>query len=212
MPSTESLLAFIVTAILLSLSPGPSNMYIMARSMSQGARGGITAAAGLAVGSFIYVLASAFGLAAVFIYSPLAFTTLKVLGGLYLLYLAWQYFHASGQTQINTHLRKRPGWRIFRQSIVVELSNPKTALFFIAFLPQFADGPTESFTQQLLLLGSLYAMIAFCCDLLVASIAGVLAKWLSGHPGAVRWQDRISGGLLGLLVSIILYEEWQSAE
>ena len=96
MPPAETLITFSLAALLLSISPGPSNLYIMARSVAQGHRAGIAAAGGMAVGSLIYVLASAFGITAIFIYSPLAYTLLKLGGALYLIYLGSRYFLSAG--------------------------------------------------------------------------------------------------------------------
>lgn len=115
-------------------------MYIMARSLSQGHQAGMAAAAGLAMGSVVYILLTALGLAAIFLYTPAAYVALKVAGAIYLLYLGWQYLrqpvldvNASGSSRTFTKTF------IFKQSIIVELTNPKTALFFLAFLPQFTN-------------------------------------------------------------------------
>ncbi len=210
MPSIEALLAFLVSATLLSLSPGPSNMYILARGVSQGPRAGYAAAGGLAIGSVIYVVASVLGIGALATWSPVVFSAVKIAGACYLLYLAWQYIKSDFSAVPQGRLPTMPNARIFRQSVIVELSNPKTALFFIAFLPQFADGSADTFHQQLLVLGILYTLIALCCDLFVATFAGWLGQWLSHHPSASLWQDRICAGLLGALGCYILYQESQS--
>ena len=208
MPSAETLAAFSVAAFLLCISPGPSNLYIMARSISQGHRAGIVAATGMAIGSVIYVLASAFGLAALFIYFPLAFSSVKLAGAGYLIYLALHYFklarHSQRQDKPVVQLRNTA---IFRQSIIVELTNPKTALFFIAFLPLFVDPARGQISLQLLVLGVVYAAIGLMCDLMVASLAGQIGKWLSQHADFSVWQNRIAAGLLFLLGAFILYQE-----
>ncbi|MBT1062242.1 LysE family translocator [Bowmanella sp. Y26] len=208
MPSLDILLTFSLAALLLSLSPGPSNLYIMARSLSQGHQAGVAAAGGLAIGSFIYVIATALGLAAIFKYSPLAYTLLKLAGAAYLIYLGISYLMAKpdGQPQ-QTRLKPWSKARIFRQSVVVELTNPKTALFFLAFLPQFVRPEAGSISSQLLVLGMVYMLIALCCDLLVALLSHKLGNWLSQHAQFPLWQDRISGGILLGLGALIGYEE-----
>ena len=119
MPSVDILLSFALAALLLSLSPGPSNLYIMARSISQGHVAGIAAACGMAVGSLVYVLATAFGLAAIFIYFPLAFMLLKLAGAAYLLYLGWVYLFSTKHSDVSkprVTIMTIP--RIFMQSII----------------------------------------------------------------------------------------------
>lgn len=208
MPSFETLFTFGAAALLLSLSPGPSNLYIMARSMGQGHQSGIAAAGGMAVGSFAYVFATALGLAAVFAYSPLAYLTVKLAGAAYLIYLGIQHIRSTSNTSVNSSSVKTMTMSsVFRQSVVVELTNPKTALFFLAFLPQFVDAQRTDVVMQLLVLGTVYAVIAFCSDLFVVLMSSTLGKWLSQHPMFVEWQDRISGGILLGLGAYIAFDE-----
>lgn len=208
MPSFETLFTFGAAALLLSLSPGPSNLYIMARSMGQGHQSGIAAAGGMAVGSFVYVFATALGLAAVFAYSPLAYLTVKLAGAAYLIYLGIQHIRSTSNTSVNSSSVKTMTMSsVFRQSVVVELTNPKTALFFLAFLPQFVDAQRTDVVMQLLVLGTVYAVIAFCSDLFVVLMSSTLGKWLSKHPMFVEWQDRISGGILLGLGAYIAFDE-----
>jgi threonine/homoserine/homoserine lactone efflux protein len=196
MPTFDTLLAFALASLLLSASPGPSNLYIMARSIDQGHRGGFAAAGGMAIGSLIYVLSTALGIAAIVKYSDLAFSLLKLTGGCYLIFLGMQYFRTTSTSTKLTHTNPSPLRLIFKQSVVVELTNPKTALFFLAFLPQFADANAGPLSPQLILLGMIYVVIALSCDLSVAILSGRLGHWLNQHPHLVRWQDRLSGSLL----------------
>ncbi len=208
MPSVETLLTFSLAALLLSLSPGPSNLYIMARSIGQGHQSGVAAASGMAVGSFIYVFATALGLAAIFKYSPTAYIIVKLLGASYLIYLGIQYIRsAPGAADNQTAIKRMSSSVIFKQSVVVELTNPKTALFFLAFLPQFVNPELNHVALQLVVLGTVYALIAFCSDLFVVFMSTQLGKWLSHHPVFVQWQDRVSGGILVGLGSYIVFDE-----
>lgn len=204
----DTLLTFAVAALLLSISPGPSNLYIMARSIAQGYQAGIAAAAGMALGTLIYIVATALGIAAIFNYSPMAYTLVKLFGAAYLVYLGISYIRASFQgIAEKPHVRTMTIARVFRQSIVVELTNPKTALFFLAFLPQFTQPEEGNLILQLTLLGLVYAVIAFCSDLTVVCLSGKLGKWLSGHPAFVVWQDRIAGSMLIGLGTYLAAEE-----
>lgn len=211
MISIDTLIAFSLAAALLSISPGPSNLYIMARTMTSGHRSGIAAASGMAVGSVIYVLVTALGLAAVFKYSPTAYTLLKLAGAGYLIYLGVQTIIASRQANVESpSVRQMTHKKVFNQSILVELTNPKTALFFLAFLPQFVDPEVGSVVMQLTVLGLIYTLIAFSSDLFVAFMSGQLGKWLAHHPLFITWQDRISGTILIGLGSFIGIEELSS--
>ncbi|WP_438864724.1 LysE family translocator [Neptunicella sp.] len=208
MLSADTIVTFGLAALLLSLSPGPSNLYIMARSINQGRKAGISAAAGLAVGSFIYVIATALGIATLFKYSPVAYTLIKLAGAGYLIFLGITYLRSSTHTADSVTTDSPLGFKpLFRQSIIVELTNPKTALFFIAFLPQFVTTDAGSVTTQLIQLGVLYALIALCCDLMVAILSGALGNWLSQHPMFSYWQDKVSGSILVSLGSYLGLEE-----
>lgn len=208
MPSIEILLTYSIASLLLCLSPGPSNLYIMARTMGHGYQSGIAAASGMALGSFIYVVATALGIAAIFSYSPIAYMTIKLAGAAYLIYLGVQHIRdansvATDSPKVNSMSRIA----VCKQSVIVELTNPKTALFFLAFLPQFVDPERTDVVAQLLVLGTLYALIAFCSDLFVVFMSSTLGKWLSQHPLFVRWQDRLSGGILVALGTFLAIEE-----
>lgn len=204
----DTLIAFILAATLLSLSPGPSNMYIMARSVAGGRSAGIACAAGMAVGSLLYVLATALGLAAVFVYSPGLFLAVKMLGAGYLIYLGITHLrNAPEQTESAQQEPKRSVKTLLRQSLIVELTNPKTALFFMAFLPQFASAEAGNIALQLTILGLIYTVIAFSCDVIVAALSGKLGKWMAQHPATGTWQDRVSAVILLLLGGAILVEE-----
>jgi threonine/homoserine/homoserine lactone efflux protein len=180
----------------------------MARTMTTGYGSGLATASGMAIGSMLYVLATAFGLAAVFTFFPTSYLILKLAGAAYLIYLGSVTLIHSGET-IGTKpkLRTYNNAQIFRQGIIVELTNPKTALFFIAFLPQFVDPVSGNVVLQLILLGMIYSLIAFSSDLLVIFISAQLGKWLSSHPAFTLWQDRISGAILISLGSYIALQQ-----
>ncbi|MFT5209271.1 MAG: threonine/homoserine/homoserine lactone efflux protein [Flavobacterium sp.] len=145
-------------------------------AIAQGMKGGIVAASGLAVGSFFHVLAAVFGLSAIFQHSPILYFMIKILGTFYLIYLGIKLWRNRTNNASNnlTHQRDTPELKnlslvtVFKESIIVEITNPKTALFFIAFLPQFVDPSIGSVTLQLLTFGIIVTLSALPCDLLVA--------------------------------------------
>lgn len=195
MPSIETLLIFTAAALLMNISPGPSNFYVMSRSVAQGPRGGAVAAMGLALGSLVHVVAAAFGLSAVFHYFPAAFGVVKLLGAAYLIYLGIQYLRGNNRAR-RTVPEARPHARIFTESILVEVLNPKTALFFLAFLPQFVDVSRGSPAPQILLLGLIVTLSAIPCDLFVAWVSGSAARAIAGSARLARIQDYLSGSIL----------------
>ena len=206
MPPLETLLLFTAAAVAMNLSPGPSNFYVMSRAMAQGFAGGAVAAAGLAAGSLVHVAAAALGLSVLFEVSPLAYAVLRYLGAAYLVWLGIKAFRtepvALATTAVPVPRRRR---RVFAESLLVEVLNPKTALFFLAFLPQFVDHGAGAAAPQLLLLGVIVTVTAVPCDLAVAFGGARAAGWLARSAGFQRLQNRISGTILvglGLWVAL----------
>jgi len=203
MPSTDTLAIFVLAAVIMNLSPGPSNLYVMARSISQGLSGGAIAAVGLALGSLVHVLAAALGLSAIFLYSPTAYLFLKILGAAYLIYLGYTYLRSRSNEaekqpeNIESRLPDSPSSTdILKQSFWVEVLNPKTALFFLAFLPQFVDVNRADTTLQFFVLGMIVTLSAIPCDLVVAYFGGRAGEWMKNNDRVVLWQNKISGMIL----------------
>lgn len=217
MPSAEALITFTIAAFIMNLSPGPSNFYIMARTLAQGIRSGLAAVAGLAVGGLIHVVAAVLGLSALFAYSPLAYTVLKIVGAGYLIYLgvsAWRAanagtdvaeFHEESEQRGEMKYR-----RIFQESVLVEVTNPKTALFFLALLPQFVVPQAGPAAPQFLLLGLIVTLSAIPCDLFVTFFASRAATVINGNPAIQSWQDRVSGTILISLGTYVLLSDSRS--
>ena len=209
MPSAEVLVAFTLASLILNLSPGPSNLYVMARSISQGMRGGMVASLGLAAGSLVHVFAAALGLSALFQHSPALYTAVKLVGAAYLVYLGISYWRSAAPGDIDSarQLRPKSKMTVFRESAIVEITNPKTALFFIALLPQFVVPESGPVWQQLLILGFIVTLSALPCDLLVAMFSSRAARWLNRHRQAQTIQQRISGSLLLAIGCFLAVEE-----
>jgi threonine/homoserine/homoserine lactone efflux protein len=206
MPSNETLLVFTAAALFMNLSPGPSNFYVLARSVGQGVDAGLMAAFGLAVGSFAHVLAAAFGLSLLFEMAPVLYTGLKFIGAGYLIYLGLRMIFAKVEPSPAMEAVGRTRSRILRESVLVEVLNPKTALFFIAFLPQFVD-PAAPMPMQILLLGLIVTVTALPCDIAVALGGRRAARWLRGNMAVQRLQNRVSGGILVSLGAYVAFED-----
>jgi threonine/homoserine/homoserine lactone efflux protein len=209
MPSTEVLITFTAAALLLGISPGPSNLYVMARAIAQGTQGGIVAAFGLAVGGMIHVAATVLGLSALFAHSPTLYTIIKLAGAAYLIYLGVNYWitQSSGKGKGARPSVKKPALKVFRESIIVEVTNPKTALFFIALLPQFVVPESGLVSYQLLVLGIISVAVGFICDVIVAASTSKAASWLAQSERAQKIQDRISGSILLGMGTYIVADE-----
>ncbi len=189
----STLALFMGTTLVFLLMPGPAVFYIVARSIDQGRTAGFVSTLGLNTGSLVHVAAAAFGVSAVLMSSATAFNIVKYLGAGYLIYLGARRL----LTREEEHtLQARPPQklsRIFSQGVLVSILNPKTALFFFAFLPQFVDPARGSVTAQILLLGGIFVMMAFMSDSFYALLAGTLGQWLKGNLRFLRWQRYFMG-------------------
>ena len=171
---------FLVAALILLLTPGPAVLYIIARSVDQGRVAGLVSVLSIETGNLCHVLAAALGLSAILLSSTLAFTVVKYLGAAYLVYLGLRRLLTRGQAHEATMLPRQSLRRIYSQGVMVAVLNPKTALFFFAFLPQFVDPSRGSVTAQLLTLGCLFVLMAVVTDGLYALLAGSVGQWLKG--------------------------------
>jgi len=209
MPSTEILIAFTGAALLMNISPGPSNLYVVARAIAQGTKAGVVAAMGLAVGSMVHVIATVLGLSVVFSHSPALYTVVKLAGAAYLIYLGISYWKSKsvGTDKVVKQVKAKPLSSVFRESIIVEVTNPKTALFFIALLPQFVVPESGPVSLQLLVLGVIVTVTALPCDVLVAISSSKASNWLLKNERAQKIQERISGSILLGMGALIVTDE-----
>jgi threonine/homoserine/homoserine lactone efflux protein len=192
MPAT--LVAFLLASIALLLVPGPSVLYVVARSVSQGRRAGFVSVAGGAMGNLVHVIAATVGLSALLASSALAFSVVKYAGAAYLIYLGMRTLLSNAPVDLIL-AQPQPPRRVFAQAVLVYALNPKTALFFLAFLPQFADPARGAIGPQLFLLGCLFVLLALCTDSGYALLAGGLAQRLRATARLWRWQRWFSGGI-----------------
>lgn len=196
----ETLLPFLLASALLSLAPGPDNIFVLMQSALYGRRAGLVITLGLCSGLLIHTLAVALGVASLFLVSTLAFTVLKFAGAAYLLYLAWQAFRATAVSLDDTGTSTTPTLgALYRRGIIMNLGNPKVAIFFLAFLPQFADPAEGAMPLQLTSLGLFFILVAWVIFSLVALLSGVIADVLRHSPRAQTILQRIAGLIFVLL-------------
>ena len=187
---------FLGAALMINLTPGPDMFYLMARSASGGRREGLAAGAGLWCGAMVHVLAAALGLSAIVMASATAFTAVKLAGALYLFYLGVQAIRSAGQQfqpPAASTWRASDAWGAFRQGVLVDLLNPKTALFFMAFLPQFVRPEAGPVAAQLLLLGTLTVAVAVPIELAIILGAARLSNGLRRRQRLTKWMDQLLG-------------------
>jgi threonine/homoserine/homoserine lactone efflux protein len=183
LPSLPLLTAFLAASLLLAVTPGPGVFYIVTRSVSQGRASGLASVAGVAAGNLGNAIGASLGLAALFAVSSVAFTIVKYVGAAYLVWLGVQALRAP-RASVLPALARGSLRRIFRDGFVVALLNPKTTLFFAAFLPQFVDAQAP--VAQTLALGVLFVLIAALTDSLYALGAGSMRRWVERGSGAAR--------------------------
>jgi threonine/homoserine/homoserine lactone efflux protein len=209
-PSVPLFGAFLVASFVLAVTPGPGVFYIVARSIAQGRLSGLASVAGVALGNLGNAIGASLGLAALFAVSSLAFTVVKYLGALYLIYLgvqALRHAHAPGQPDaevIDAQLPAAALRRIFVDGFVVALLNPKTALFFAAFLPQFIDTARAPMGQTIAL-GVVFVLMAAVTDSVYALTAGAVRPLLKRAKGAGTVGRYLTGGAfigLGILTAV----------
>jgi threonine/homoserine/homoserine lactone efflux protein len=195
-PTHSSLLLFVTGAVVLLVIPGPAVFYIVGRSIDQGRRAGVISALGIATGALVHVTAAALGLSALLVSSATAFSVVKYLGAAYLIYLGFEKLYRGDSLTKSDAPEPAKLGRIFRQGVVVSVLNPKEALFFFAFLPQFVDYSGGSITAQILFLGLLFISMGVTSDTLWALTAGTLAQHLKRNTRWLKVERYVSGGML----------------
>ena len=214
MPTLQSLLAFFGVAVLLALSPGPDNLFVLVQSMQRGWRVGIAVVVGLCLGVVGHTTAVALGLAAVFATSSVAFTALKWCGAAYLVYLAWGAWRApvsaaksdAGPDAVSadcSHIDSIELSAMVRRGVVMNLTNPKVLIFFLAFLPQFADPKLGPVGPQIFVFGAVFIVAAFLVFGAIALFSGAFGNLLLRSPKAQFWLNKITAVVfLGLAVKL----------
>jgi threonine/homoserine/homoserine lactone efflux protein len=208
LPSASLLSAFLVASFILAVTPGPGVVYIVTRSIAQGRRHGLASVAGVALGNLGNAIGASLGLAALFAVSSLAFTVVKYAGALYLVYLGVQALRTARTNGEPRYVRPAPLRRVFRDGFVVALLNPKTAIFFAAFLPQFMNSETASLVQSIAL-GSMFVAVAAVTDSVYAVAAATIGPAL-GRARRVRAMGHYLSG--GAFIGLALYTALATTE
>ncbi len=205
-PSAASIGVFAVAAILLLLTPGPAVLYIVARSVEQGRIAGLVSVCGITTGTLVHVAAAALGLSALLASSALAFSVVKYAGAAYLITIGVRRILSRADAPAaQLALPRRSLGRLYRDGFVVNILNPKTALFFLAFLPQFVDPARGAVAFQIAFLGLLFALMGFTSDSLYALAAGTAGRWVKRNGRYLRWERYLTGGVfIGLGVTAAL--------
>jgi threonine/homoserine/homoserine lactone efflux protein len=188
-PDAATLGVFVAAALALLLVPGPAVLYIVARSVDQGRSAGLISVLGVHLGSLVHVTAAAVGLSSLLVSSAVAFSVVKYTGAAYLIYLGVRALIAREEPD-DVEVRAAPLGTLLRQGAVVNILNPKTALFFLAFLPQFVDPDAGYVAAQLVFFGLVFVALGLVTDSLYALAAGTAGGWLRSSRffvGARRW-------------------------
>ena len=199
MPDASALALFTVAAITLLVIPGPSVLYIVTRSVDQGRAAGLASVGGIHVGTLVHVAAAALGLSALLVSSAAAYNAVRWLGAAYLVWLGVRRLlarDAEVAAGAGPEARRHGLGRVFAQGVVVNVLNPKTALFFFAFLPQFVDVARGSVRLQVVVFGVAFVLLGLVSDGAYALLASTGAGWLRRRPGVAKASRVVSGGIL----------------
>jgi threonine/homoserine/homoserine lactone efflux protein len=200
MPSPSTLAVFCAAALALIVVPGPAVAYIVTQSVDKGRSAGLVSALGIASGGVVHVIAATVGLSALLASSATAFTVVKVVGAVYLIAIGLRrLFTRDDQDEPDANPAPHAPGRLFVQGAVVNVLNPKTALFFLAFLPQFVDPARGSVAAQVAILGCIFIVIAVLSDSTYAIVAAALAGRLRASARARRIRQYVTGGVFVVL-------------
>ena len=189
---------FVVSGLLLNIMPGPDSLLIMARSASQGWRAGSAAALGIGAGTFVHIIAAALGLSAVLATSAAAFTVVKLFGAAYILYMAYELLTSKRAAAADAPMPvvpPLPYWTIFWQGFLTNVLNPKVALFFLAFVPQFIDAHAPSTALAFILLGCIFNVNGMLWCHALALFTATASARLRVNPTVALWLKRATGSL-----------------
>lgn len=199
MQDFNTLAAFTTASIMLAFAPGPDNIFVLTQSMVYGRSAGIKITLGLCTGLIVHTTIVAMGVSAIFQTSLLAFSILKYLGALYLLYLAFMTFRATA-TRIKVERGKEmTSMQLYRRGIIMNITNPKVSIFFMAFLPQFTTTSDGNITLQLFLLGFIFFLVTIAVFGLISQMAGFIGKYLSKSERAEKILNIIAGTVFAAL-------------
>lgn len=195
MPEYNSLLAFIGAGLLLNVTPGPDVLYIVGRSIGQGRIAGLVSVLGISTGCLFHVASTAFGLSALMLALPVAYDVVRYAGAAYLVWLGLRAIVSTSSPLQVTRVEREALGRVFRQGVLTNMLNPKVALFFLAFLPQFTDPTRGPVPLQVALLGLIFIGNGTVVCVIYAVAASWLGEWLRTRYAVATWLNRAMGGV-----------------
>jgi threonine/homoserine/homoserine lactone efflux protein len=201
----NNLLMYILASALLGLSPGPDNIFVLTQSIANGRKTGIIITLGLCTGLLFHTSIVAMGIAVLFQTSVLAFNVLKYSGAAYLLFLSWKSFKASSGNINLAEKEKASFAQIYRKGIIMNVTNPKVSIFFLAFLPQFTDASRGPVTFQIILLGIIFIIITFIVFSGVSLFAGLIGEWISKSEKGQIYLNRTAGVIFAALAIKLIF-------
>ena len=198
---------FITVSWALIIAPGPDMLYVITRGMAHGRKAGMVSALGVVCGILVHTIAAALGLTVIFQTSALAFLIVKYVGAVYLVYLGIKAWRDKSAIGLQASLPSANSQRLFWQGVLSNVLNPKIAIFFLAFLPQFVDQRSSQVTLQLIILGLTFAFFGLCFLLAVGYSSGTIGSLVTRRPQYAQFLGRLSGGILiGLGVRLAFTE------
>ncbi len=196
--TTSTLLCFLGASVALTIAPGPDNIFVMTQGIARGRKPAIVTALGMCSGISVHTTAAAFGISAVFYSSVVAFNVVKYAGAAYLLYLAWKTIRERSSIRL-AHADDRTVPALFKRGFVMNVLNPKVAMFFLAFLPQFVTPNSPRFALQMLLLGGIFMVQAVVIFSLIGYFAGSIGNFLLARPRIAKYFDWLTTGVFASL-------------
>lgn len=203
LPDPATLAVFLVATFMLNITPGPDMLYVIANSIGLGRKAGVVSALGIGGGTVVHTSAGALGLSALLTSSPLAFDAVRYAGAAYLLYLGIRALASKETKTVVGEVRAVPLGAVFRQGVATNVLNPKVALFFLAFLPQFVDPSRGAVIWQFLLMGTMFNVSGTVVNSVVALATGYAGDRFAGHPG-FSWVRRWFTGSVFLVLGVRL--------
>ena len=214
MINPDFLFSFLIASFLMAVAPGPSNAFLMAQTFANGRTAGMQSAFGFALGGVVHTFFAVIGLSAILKASPAAYSAVQYAGAAYLCYLGFMMIKSTlkntttvtqTQSEDKPHVSTAKKSNVMFQAMMTEVLNPKVALFFIAFIPQFVDPSLSSATFQLAFFGLLYPIFAFPIDCTYIYFGDKIAQFFRQHPNSQLWIDRVTGIIfIALAINLLL--------
>ena len=201
----ENIISFSLATIVLALSPGPDNIYVLSQSIANGTKSGLATTAGLITGCILHTTLLAFGLSALITASPTIFYGIKIFGAVYLLYLAFKVFNSDSKITLTSKVTKKPYNKLFKQGVIMNILNPKVMIFFLAFFPGFLWDKDGNTVLQFYVLGITFMIVSFMVFGFISVLAGKISTYLKSHKAVgpiLKWLQIIV--FIGIAIYILI--------